>query len=79
MDHAMANHMRDDKRKHNPKKLEKSMSLQVREYLAQVETRVANVPAKEVGMKFGYDIENPDNTLDDLLQFTTKVSEACER
>ena len=79
MDKAMTNHMRDDKKKPNPKKLEKSMSLQVREYLAQVESRVANVPAKEVGMKFGYDIDNPDNTLDDLLQFTTKVSEACER
>jgi len=35
MDPAMEIHMRDDpKRKPNPKKLEKSMSLQVREYLA---------------------------------------------
>ena len=34
MDHAMTRHMRDDQKKPNPKKLEKSMSLQVREYLA---------------------------------------------
>ena len=31
MDDVMRNHMRDDKK--NPKKLDKSMSLQVREYL----------------------------------------------
>ena len=77
MDDAMKNHVRDD-RKPNPKKLEKSMSLQVREYLAQVEERVANVPAKEIGMKYGYDIDNPDNTLQDLINFTGSVSKACE-
>ena len=77
MDEAMKNHQRDD-RKRNPKKLEKSMSLQVREYLAQVEARVANVPAKDIGMKYGYDIDNPDNTLQDLIDFTGQVSKACE-
>ena len=78
MDHAMSKHMRDDK-KPNPKQLEKSMSLQVREYLAQIEARVANVSAKEVGLRYGYDVDNPDNTLEDLIEFTGKVSEACGR
>ena len=73
MDEAMKNHMRDD-RKPNPKKLEKSMSLQVREYLAQVEERVANVPARDIGLKYGYDIDNPENTLQDLIDFTGSVS-----
>ena len=77
----MTNHIRDDKtaKKKNPKKLEKSMSLQVREYLAQVEARVANIPAKEIGLKFGYDIDDENKTLDDLIQFTEKVSEACNK
>ena len=79
MDEAVTNHMRDDRKKPNPNKLEKSISLEVNEYLAQIEARVANIPAKEVGMKYGYDIDNPDKTLDDLLQFTTKVNEACKR
>ena len=77
-DTVMKNHVRDDvKKKKNPKKLEKSMSLQVREYLAQVEAKVANVPAKEIGAKYGYDIDNPDNTLQDLIDFTGNVSKAC--
>merc|ERR1712087_673128 len=76
-DTAMKDHVRDDSRKKNPKKLEKSMSLQVREYLAQVEERVAKVPAKEIGMKYGYDIDNPENTLEDLISFTGNVSKAC--
>ena len=54
------------------------MSLQVREYLAQVEERVANVPAKDMCIKYGYDIDNPDNTLQDLIDFTGNVSKACE-
>ena len=75
MDEAMTNHQRDDKKKKkNPKKLEKSMSLQVREYLAQVEAKVAKIPAKEIGLKFGYDIDDENKTLDDLIQFTEKVS-----
>ena len=79
MDPAMKNHMRDDKKKKaNPKKLEKSMSLAVREYLASVEERVANVPARDMGLKFGYDIDNQNNTLQDLIDFTGKVSAACE-
>ena len=43
------------------------MSLQVREYLAQVEARVANVPARDIGLKYGYDIDREDNTLEDLI------------
>jgi len=64
-DYDMKNHIRDDAtlKKKNPKKLEKSMSLQVREYLANVEERVANVPAKEIGARYGYDIDDPENTL----------------
>ena len=77
----MTNHIRDDKtaKKKNPKKLEKSMSLQVREYLAQVEARVANIPAKDIGLKFGYDIDDENKTLDDLIEFTEKVSAACNQ
>ena len=76
----MKNHQRDDKpKKKNPKKLEKSMSLQVREYLAQVEEKVAKIPAKEIGLKFGYDIDDENKTLDDLIQFTEKVSQACNQ
>ena len=81
MDEAMTNHQRDDKqkKKKNPKKLEKSMSLQVREYLAQVEAKVAKIPAKEIGLKFGYDIDDKNKTLEDLIQFTEKVSQACNQ
>ena len=77
----MKNHIRDDAtlRKKNPKKLEKSMSLQVREYLANVEERVANVPAKEIGERYGYDIDDPENTLQDLIDFTGEVSRACNK
>merc|ERR1719232_425600 len=78
-DTVMKNHVRDDAKakKKNPKKLEKSMSLQVREYLAQVEEKVAKVPAKEIGLQYGYDIDNPENTLQDLIDFTGNVSKAC--
>ena len=80
LDDAMKNHQRDDKpKKKNPKKLEKSMSLQVREYLAQVEEKVAKIPAKEIGLKFGYDIDDENKTLDDLIKFTEKVSQACNQ
>ena len=50
----------------------------MREYLAQVEERVAHVPAKEIGLKYGYDIDNEENTLQDLINFTGSVSKACE-
>merc|ERR1719438_193693 len=74
-DTVMKNHVRDDDKpkKKNPKKLEKSMSLQVREYLAQVEERVAKIPAKDIGLKFGYDIDDENKTLEDLIEFTEKV------
>ena len=42
--------------------------------MAQVEEKVAKIPAKEIGLKFGYDIDDENKTLDDLIKFTEKVS-----
>ena len=42
--------------------------------VVEVEEKVAKIPAKEIGLKFGYDIDDENKTLDDLIQFTEKVS-----